>query len=319
MTQRDRTILVVVGVLALFGGFWFLVLGPKRDRLHKLDQQVSKSEQDLAATRGEAQQYAQDRLQFPRTYAAVVRLGKAAPADPDVPSLLVQLENAASRAGVDFRKIALETSGSAAAPAPAPPAPTPPATGTSGPTGPQGAGGSPSGGKTGQAGAQGGNSGPSQPGASASTAGGGSGATGPSAAGASPVPADAVTAATTPIGTQVGPAQLPTLKFTLIFQGNFFKMAGFIHNVRSLVKRNRRGLVVSGRLLTIDAITFKEGDFGFPQVKASIAATAYVLPATQGLLGGATPQGPGGATAATPAPVSTPSASTPPSAVVTAR
>ena len=96
-------------------------------------------------------------------------------------------------------------------------------------------------------------------------------------------------------------------------------MANLVHNIRKLVARRNRNLIVSGRLLTIDGISLSEGDFGFPNVKASIAATAYIVPATQGLLDGATSQGPnGGSTvAATPASASTGS-TTPPAAVVTA-
>ena len=37
---------------------------------------------------------------------------------------------------------------------------------------------------------------------------------------------------------------------------------------------------------------------GFPQVKATLSATTYLLPADQGLTAGATPAGPAGATTA---------------------
>ena len=91
-------------------------------------------------------------------------------------------------------------------------------------------------------------------------------------------------------------------------------MADLLHNIRKLVARRNRSLIVSGRLLTIDGISLSEGDFGFPKVKASIAATAYLVPASQGLLDGATSQGPDGAAI----PASTPTgSSTPPAAVVT--
>jgi hypothetical protein len=289
VSQRDRLILAGATVIALVGAFWLLALAPKRRDLHKLDNDVQTSEQSYQSARGNAQRLAEARLQFPSAYASLVRLGKAVPASADVPSLLVQLNQAALSAGVDFRTISLNTTQSGTAPTPAPAASTtPPASSSSSASG------------SGTTGAQGSTS------SSASTA-------------TSTPDANALTAATLPIGATVGPAGLPTLRFNFSFQGSFFKMADLIHNIRKLVARRNRNLIVSGRLLTIDGIALSEGDFGFPKVKASIAATAYLVPASQGLLGGATSQGPDGAStaAATPASASTGS-TTPPAAVVTA-
>lgn len=281
MSQRDRMLLAGATVIALMGAFWLLALAPKRSDLHKLDNDVQKSEQSYQAARDDAQRLADARLQFPSAYASLVRLGKAVPTSSDVPSLVVQLDQAASSAGVDFRKISLNTTQVGTAPTPAPAATTtPPASSSSSGSGTTGAQGS----------------------TSTST----------------PV-ANALTAATLPIGATMGPAGLPTLRFNFSFQGSFFKMADLIHNIRKLVARRNRNLIVSGRLLTIDGISLSEGDFGFPKVKASIAATAYLVPASQGLLNGATAQGPDGASTATPTPASaTTGSSTPPAAVVTA-
>jgi hypothetical protein len=329
VTQRDRYVLIGLAVLALLGAYWFLALAPKRDSLSKLDEQVQTSEQSVQSARQEAQQFARARLQFPTSYATLVRLGKAVPADPDVPSLIVQLDRAAKQAGVDFRKLELQedtgSSGSTSAP---PPAPSAGASASSAST--PGAGAQSGGaaqGTTGASGAQSGSGAPSASGgpsapqssmssasSSTSSAAGTPGAAAPPAGTTS---ANAVAAAGLPIGAVVGPAQLPVMRFNFTFQGSFFKMADFIHNIRQLVQRRDRRLQVSGRLLTIEAITFAEGDFSFPQIKASIAATSYLVPSTQGLLAGATPQGPGGATAATPAPASSPGGgAAPPAAVV---
>ena len=43
--------------------------------------------------------------------------------------------------------------------------------------------------------------------------------------------------------------------------------------------------------MTIDAFALSAGDGGFPQVKATLSATTYLLPADQGLTAGATPAG----------------------------
>ena len=305
MTTRDRTVLAALAALGLLAAFWFLGINPKRSEVKKLDANVEAAEMSLAAARQEADQFAKDRLAFPTAYTAMVRLGKAVPKDPDVPSLVVQLEHAAKDAGVNFRtvKFAQEAAGGASAAAttapPAPPTPAP-STGTTGAT--ESATPAP-GGATGAAS-------PPPPATSGTSTATSASAT----ATATAAPASATQAATLPLGTVVGPAQLPIMKANLTFQGSFFKMADLIHNVRVLVKRQDRQLLVSGRLLTLDGVAFEKGDEGFPQVKVTFATTAYLLPVTQGLLAGASPQGPAGAA---PTPVSTGGVVTPPAAVVT--
>lgn len=296
MTQRDRLLIAGAAVIALVGAFWLLALSPKRRDLHNLDKDVQKYEQSYQAAQAEADRLEQARLQFPRAYANLVRLGKAVPTDADVPSLVVQLNQAAAFAGVNFRKIELNATQTGAGPAAA--ATPPPASSSASSAGSSTA----SSGTTGATGATG------------ATGSEGSASTGAASA-TSTTDANALTAATLPIGATVGPAGLPTLRFKLTFQGSFFHMADLLHNIRKLVARRNRNLIVSGRLLTIDGVSMSESDFGFPRVQAAIAATAYLVPASEGLLGGATQQGPAGA--ATPA-STTSTSSAPPAAVVTA-
>jgi hypothetical protein len=52
------------------------------------------------------------------------------------------------------------------------------------------------------------------------------------------------------------------------------------------------GVDVTGRLLQIDGISLNAAAAGFPHMTASVAATAYLLPATQGATNGATPSSP---------------------------
>jgi hypothetical protein len=290
-----------VAVLGLIGAFWLMLLAPKRSELKKANEAIAASESELSSAQQEAQQFSQSREDFPTDYTTVARLGKAVPVDPDIPSLVVQLERAAKKAGVDFRRLNVESgsesAGGAAAAAPAPAAPSGAASGSSGTTGASGATGSSS--------------------ATTSTPGGSSsGTTGGTSASATPAPADAALTPTMPLGVDVGPAGLSLARFTLVFQGSFFRMADLLHNIRSLVQRRNRQLIVSGRLITVGGISMVEGSDTFPQVKATVAATAYLLPQSQGLFAGATSQAPAGAGAATPAPSSGATPSAPPAAVV---
>ncbi len=124
--------------------------------------------------------------------------------------------------------------------------------------------------------------------------GGGSGAAAP-APPSSPAPATQAATATLPPGAVVGTAGFPTMPFSFRFTGDFFKMSDFVGRLeRFLVVRNR-ALAVNGRFMTIDGIGLNAAPGGFPKVTAAVAATTYLLPASQGLTDGATAGGPSGA------------------------
>jgi hypothetical protein len=272
MTKRDRYILLVAAAVALVAGYWFMALAPKRERLTTLDKDLATAKQTLAQSEQEKLQFAQAQVQFPSLYASLGRLGKAVPADEETPSLLVQLNDAAARANVDFRSIELKLDLAeklAAA-----------ATSVDQPAAPPGA---PAAGTTGAAGATG-------------TAGSTT-ATATATAGA--VPAGA------------GTGTLQPLPFQYKFKGSFYNLENLIHNVTRLVDSRNRELAISGRLIVIQGFALK-------RTKVTIVATTYMLPADQGLLAGATPQGPAGTNPAAPQAAAAGSvAPTPPTAAVT--
>lgn len=130
--------------------------------------------------------------------------------------------------------------------------------------------------------------------------GGGSGASAPApppapATPATPgAPATQVTTATLPPGAAVGAAGFPTMPFSFTFTGDFFRLSDFVGRLqRFLVVGNRR-MLVSGRFMTLDGIALAAGPKGFPQIQANVTATAYLLPAAEGLTNGATPSAPAG-------------------------
>ena len=129
---------------------------------------------------------------------------------------------------------------------------------------------------------------------------GGSGAptTGPAAPGEDPV------AAPPPGASSVGSAGFSTMPFTFAFKGNFFELGKFFNRLDRFVAVKSSGLDVTGRLLLLNSITLvPDAEKGFPALTADVDASSYLLPPTEGLTAGATPEGPtaGGAPGA-PAP-----------------
>lgn len=104
--------------------------------------------------------------------------------------------------------------------------------------------------------------------------------------------ASAAGAGALPPGATVGAAGLPTEQFTFTLSGNFFHLAKFFNGLQSFVTARGSTLLISGRLMTINGINLTPGPNGFPQTTATVSATTYIVPATQGAMGGATPAGP---------------------------
>jgi hypothetical protein len=91
------------------------------------------------------------------------------------------------------------------------------------------------------------------------------------------------------------------MPFSFEFDGSFFDMEHFFTGIQRFASAAGDNVADRGRLLTVDAFALTASRFGFPKVKASINATAYLVPQDEGLTAGATPAGPGTATPASTA------------------
>ncbi len=116
MTARDRAVVVVVAALAIVAASWFLLLAPARKDASGLDADLAAARTRLTAAQALVATGETARARYRDDYTTLTRLGKAVPADDDVPSLVVQLQSAASRSHVDFRSIELSSAASSAAP-----------------------------------------------------------------------------------------------------------------------------------------------------------------------------------------------------------
>ncbi len=104
----------------------------------------------------------------------------------------------------------------------------------------------------------------------------------------------------------VASAGLSQLPFTFTFEGSYFDLEHLFNQLTDFTKLNASGdIEVSGRLLTIRSVSLSPGSSSgsgknaSSNLTGSITATAYVLPAGQGLTGSATPASPTGSSAST--------------------
>jgi type IV pilus assembly protein PilO len=69
------------------------------------------------------------------------------------------------------------------------------------------------------------------------------------------------------------------LPISVTFNGNFYNLADFMYRLRSLVSVHGGRLDATGRLFSVDTLTFNESPLKFPQIQASLVIDAFVYSA----------------------------------------
>ncbi len=122
MSDRDRKLLMGLVPIVILAVFWFLLFSPKRQEAATAKTELAKQQERLDAAKATVAQANGAKTSFAADYGQIVRLGKAIPAQVDMPSLLLQLDGAARGTGIKFTKITAGARESVVAPATTPPA-----------------------------------------------------------------------------------------------------------------------------------------------------------------------------------------------------
>jgi hypothetical protein len=300
LSARDKKILVFLAPLLLIAAYWFLLLAPKREEVTTASENLTVQEDRLEAARSAAGAADNAKNDFKASYATIVRLGKAIPPTVDMPSLLVQLEAAAEGTGIRFNTIAAGERTPLAAAAPAEGAPAEGGEAASTPAAE--AGGAPAQTAPGTAAEAANTAAQTSDQRSAAAAQSGVDATTSTSAreGGLPVGGGEATGTAAPAA-PTAPAGLETVPLSLQFEGNFFKLADFFHELKRFVRVANQDVLVSGRLISVDGVRWASDPEIFPGIRAEVTATVYLSPLTQGVTAGATPAGPAPTTPTTPA------------------
>ncbi len=112
MTTRDRLVMMGVLVLGVLAAGWMLGVSPERQKAAKLDAEVSAAQTTLATAQTQLTEAQGAQSQYSTAYASVVKLGKAVPAEEQVPSLVYELDQASNQKNVEFTSIAAGSGGS---------------------------------------------------------------------------------------------------------------------------------------------------------------------------------------------------------------
>jgi Tfp pilus assembly protein PilO len=300
LTERDRKLLMFILPAVLAAAYWFVILSPVRSEGSKLGDDLAKQQQTRDDLQAKLAQLGQARNNFATDYAAVVELGKAVPTSVDMPSLLVQLDKASHGTGIDFERIQAGARLSAAAA----PAAGSSAAGSPAGTPPVAAGGAKASSGPGTAVEQANNTKAKQNQSAAST----------SSTGGSNGSAPAAPAAAASSGQTSGVPGLDAVPLQFTFKGSFFDLADFFHRMKRFVRVVNDRVAVSGRLMTIESMSFISSTF--PKLEAQVSAKVYLAPKTQGATAGANPTGPATSSASSASTTSSTPSSSPPPAVI---
>jgi type II secretory pathway component PulM len=102
ISPRGQIALALGGLLALALGGYFLLVSPKRSEAKELDAQIAQVETQIAERRSAS---AAMQVKVALKTADLFRLAKAMPEDPNIASIILELNRVASDSGIVFESI----------------------------------------------------------------------------------------------------------------------------------------------------------------------------------------------------------------------
>jgi len=102
-----RNIYIVVGLLLvlLVAGYWFLLLSPLRAEIGTVEENITREQQELTVARTKLAQLEGIRKRAEKNRGRILELGKMLPPEPQIPSLLLQVQDLAIESGISFMSI----------------------------------------------------------------------------------------------------------------------------------------------------------------------------------------------------------------------
>jgi len=252
--SSDRTILIVLPLIALAIGFYLLVLAPKQREAGELQDKADSLSAEIQTSETAISTAEAARSSFAKNYADMVKLGTAVPEDDDQATLIHDLDAMGTDNDLDFQSFAVSEDAAGATTS----APAPPASGTDS---------------------------SSTSTDSTTTETSTTTTSAPTEASAATLPLGATVG---PAGLPVTPYTLTYYGGFFDMAGLFSDLDN-----RVKVNDAGTDPIAHGRLMTVDGFAMSADPVkGFPSVAAEIAVTTYMVPADQGIAAGATPAGP---------------------------
>ena len=102
MSRNDRNVLIlgILGIMIIIIGFYFLLLSPLLQRLDEQAQARDEKQDQLEQVQQEVNELEEVRRNSPEIQRQLLELSKRVPTQPQIPTLVVQVEEIANASGV---------------------------------------------------------------------------------------------------------------------------------------------------------------------------------------------------------------------------
>jgi Tfp pilus assembly protein PilO len=105
MSRRVRLWLAAVGILLVALLVFFLVINPIRADISELEADIESEEARIATAMAEIAKAEDTKNEGRRNQARILELSKLVPVDQEVPSLILEIQDLADKAGIDWIQI----------------------------------------------------------------------------------------------------------------------------------------------------------------------------------------------------------------------
>lgn len=102
MRRRSIYILVAFVLVLLLAGYWFFLLSPLRADIADTEQTINEERQALTTARTKLAQLEDIKKRATENRGRLLELGKMLPPEPQVPSLLLEVQDLAVESGINF-------------------------------------------------------------------------------------------------------------------------------------------------------------------------------------------------------------------------
>ena len=105
ISPRAEIVIALVIIAMVTLGMVFFVVVPQFNALAEQDRQLAKANQDIQSAQNLLNQRQSSKARAAQTQVDLMRLENQIPDDPQLPSLIIELQNTANEAGLVFSKI----------------------------------------------------------------------------------------------------------------------------------------------------------------------------------------------------------------------
>lgn len=106
LSPRDQLILGIAAIVLLVAAGVFLLIMPQLNRLGELDNEIKSADTEIQSAKTLLDQRQDAKLAAAATQAQLIELANQMPDTPELPSLIIELQDTANDSGIDFTGIA---------------------------------------------------------------------------------------------------------------------------------------------------------------------------------------------------------------------